>query len=141
MTNVMTEISIGELIDKITILDIKSARLDDPAQLANIRTELEVLRRTRDAHVTHSTDLDDMTAALKAVNEVLWDIKNGVRDHERRKVFDDRFIEQVRSVCIEKRQGLGTQATHQRANRLAHRLGIILFQVLNQQRTCVCGGD
>ena len=100
MTNVMTEISIGELIDKITILDIKSARLDDPAQLANIRTELEVLRRTRDAHVTHSTDLDDMTAALKVVNETLWDIENDVRDHERRKIFDDGFSEKTRSVYM-----------------------------------------
>ena len=101
MTTVTTEISIGELIDKITILDIKMARLDDPAQLANIRTELEALCRTRDAQVAHSPDLDHMTAALKAVNEVLWDIEDGVRDHERRNVFDDRFIEQVRSVYRE----------------------------------------
>ena len=101
MSTVTTELSIGELIDKITILDIKMARIDDPAQLANVGTELEALCRTREAHVTHSPDLDDMTAALKAVNEVLWDIENSVRDHERRNVFDDRFIEQVRSVYRE----------------------------------------
>ena len=101
MTTVTTEISIGELIDKITILDIKMARLDDPAQLTNVGTELEALCRTRDAQVAHSPDLEDMTAALKAVNEALWDIENSVRDHERRSVFDDQFIEQVRSVYRE----------------------------------------
>ena len=101
MTKVTTEISIGELIDKITILDIKMARIDDPALLTNIRTELQALLRTRDAHVAHSPEFEYMTAALKAVNEVIWDIENGVRDHERRKVFDDRFIEQARSVYRE----------------------------------------
>ncbi len=101
MTSVTAEISIGALIDKITILDIKMARLNDPAQLANVRAELDSLRQARDAHVVPSPDLDDLTAALKVVNEALWDIENGVRDHERRNVFDDRFIEQVRSVYRE----------------------------------------
>jgi hypothetical protein len=101
MTSVMTEISIGELIDKITILIIKMARLDDPEQLANVEAELIALRRARDEHVTPSNDLDDLTAELAVVNEELWDIENRVRSYERQNVFDDRFINQVRSIYRE----------------------------------------
>ena len=94
------EISAGELIDKITILEIKAGRLEDPAQLANVRTELESLVAARDAALTPSSELVELTALLKAVNERLWQIEDDIRDCERAKQFAARFVELARAVYM-----------------------------------------
>ena len=65
----------GELIDKITILEIKLARIEDPQKLKNIRYELETLAATRDRALPSSDKLAQLTSALKSVNETLWDIE------------------------------------------------------------------
>jgi post-segregation antitoxin (ccd killing protein) len=95
---VLVEIAPGELIDKITILEIKSERISDPAKLANVRVELDVLEAARDAAMPGSSALDELTAQLKAVNAALWDIEDGIRDCERAKEFGTQFIELARSV-------------------------------------------
>jgi post-segregation antitoxin (ccd killing protein) len=95
---VLVEIAPGELIDKITILEIKSERISDPAKLANVRVELDVLEAARDAAMPGSSALDELTAQLKAVNAALWDIEDGIRDCERAKEFGPQFIELARSV-------------------------------------------
>jgi hypothetical protein len=100
MKDILVPISPGELLDKITILRIKSARMTDAAKLANVRTELADLEKTwRDA--TGSTDLAEDERGLQAVNERLWVIEDDIRDKERAQAFDARFIELARSVYIE----------------------------------------
>ena len=92
------EISAGELIDKITILEIKADRLADPAKLANVRSELEIMVAARDAALTPSFELGELTAGLKAVNERLWQIEDDIRDCERAKEFEVPFVELARAV-------------------------------------------
>ena len=101
MKDILVPISPGELLDKITILRIKSARMTDATKLANVRAELEELEKTwRDA-VGAAADLSDDERALQAVNERLWAIEDDIRDKELAQAFDARFIELARSVYIE----------------------------------------
>ena len=98
MTELSTPISIGELIDKITILEIKSAQIKDPAKLANVRTELELLNATWAASPASKTDITAERAQLKAVNEALWKIEDDIRLKEKAQAFDAEFVELARSV-------------------------------------------
>ena len=98
--SIMTEIGSGELVDKITILEIKSDRMSDAEKLKNIRHELSVLSATRDAHLGGINGLDELTADLKAINEALWEIEDDIRACEARKDFGQRFIELARAVYI-----------------------------------------
>jgi len=96
------EVSYGELVDKITILEIKSERITDPGKLANISRELAALRAVWDA-VDAGAALSEVLAAraeLRRINEQLWDIEDAIRDHERTGTFDARFIELARSVYV-----------------------------------------
>ncbi|MBC8873218.1 MAG: hypothetical protein H8E44_27605 [Planctomycetes bacterium] len=95
---ILVEIAPGELIDKITILEIKTERIADPDKLNNVRVELEVLEKARDEAVEASPELGDLAARLRKVNEALWDIEDDIRDCERRQDFGPRFIELARSV-------------------------------------------
>lgn len=91
-------VSPGELLDKLTILEIKLDRIDDPAKLANIRREHELLSRLwRDAGVADEA-IDELRSQLRELNEGLWDIEDAIRDEERDKRFGDRFVELARSV-------------------------------------------
>ena len=92
------EVSVGELLDKITILQIKSERIPDEAKLVNIRKELDVLEGAWDASPLSDTDVTPEMAALKRVNEALWEIEDDIRQKEADKSFDDGFIELARSV-------------------------------------------
>ncbi len=92
------EVPPGELIDKITILEIKSARFTDPAKLRHVRAELAMLKAARDRAVTRSEDIFVIIAELKAVNEALWQIEDDLRLCERNKDFGPRFTELARSV-------------------------------------------
>jgi len=98
MQPIRVEIAPGELIDKITILEIKRERMQDAAKLRNVTTELEVLTKARDTSLAPSETLSQRAAELKAVNEALWLIEDEIRDCERRGDFGARFIELARSV-------------------------------------------
>lgn len=100
MTELSTPISIGELIDKITILEIKSAQIRDAGKLANVRTELDLLNATWAASPASKTDISAERAQLKAVNEALWDIEDRIRLKEKAQAFDAEFIELARAVYI-----------------------------------------
>jgi hypothetical protein len=100
MTELLVPISPGELIDKITILEIKSQRMRDPAKLANVRVELNLLMDTWRASPWSSSDIDGEWAGLRAVNERLWVIEDQIRDKERDAQFDREFIELARAVYI-----------------------------------------
>jgi len=91
-------ISPGELIDKITILQIKQERIADPAKLRHVEEELHALAAVRDEAIPPSAELDTLVAELKRVNEALWDIEDAIRDCERRQDFGPKFIELARSV-------------------------------------------
>jgi hypothetical protein len=95
---IKVEIAPGELIDKITILEIKTRRMSDPAKLANVKTELGILAATRDAAILPSPAMERLTRELTRVNEALWDIEDHIRDCERDKDFGQRFIELARAV-------------------------------------------
>lgn len=97
---ILAEISVGELIDKITILEIKRAHSAAGDKRRNIETELETLERSRDEHVPASNDLARLTAELRGVNEALWQIEDDIRELERAKDFGARFVELARSVYI-----------------------------------------
>lgn len=93
-------ISPGELIDKITILQIKSARMSDPAKVANVRTELALLEATWRSSAYSSSDIEAQWTALRGINEQLWDIEDRIRDKERARAFDQEFIELARAVYV-----------------------------------------
>ena len=100
MRELMVPISPGELVDKITILEIKSQRMSDATKLANVRTELKLLTATWRASEFASIDVDADWKALRAVNEQLWDIEDRIRDKERAAAFDAGFIELARAVYV-----------------------------------------
>jgi hypothetical protein len=91
-------ISWGELIDKITILEIKAVRLKSPAALANVNKELKLLVAKADAALQSSREMQDLKARLSKVNEALWEIEDKIRAKEARKEFDADFIALARSV-------------------------------------------
>jgi hypothetical protein len=93
----MVDLSAGELIDKITILEIKLAHIEDPAKRANVRHEHELLSATA-ATLPQSPQLTALTEALKEVNQALWRIEDDIRDKERAQSFDAEFIALARSV-------------------------------------------
>ena len=98
MQDILIPISPGELLDKITILRIKSARMKDAAKLANVRLELGLLEKTWREAVQGDVSADER--ALQNVNERLWDIEDRIRDKEAVQTFDRDFIELARSVYI-----------------------------------------
>ena len=100
MSLIQTPVSYGELIDKITILEIKSRRIADEAKLANVRNELDLLNATWANDAASQTDIDAERARLLAVNEALWDIEDRIRLKEKAQAFDQEFIELARSVYI-----------------------------------------
>jgi len=98
LDNILVPVSPGEVLDKITILEIKSERMTDPAKLANVRTELALLQETWAKAVQEDEVVRRLHDALKKINETLWVIEDDIRDKERVKEFDDRFIALARSV-------------------------------------------
>jgi hypothetical protein len=100
MAELLVPISPGELIDKITILEIKSQRMTDAAKLHNVRTELSLLTETWKASAYSATDISAEWAGLRDVNGKLWDIEDRIRDQERDGRFDADFIELARAVYV-----------------------------------------
>jgi hypothetical protein len=96
--SITVEIAPGELIDKITILEIKTERMSDQAKLANVRIELDTLAKSRDAAIGKSAEMDRLSAELKKINEELWVIEDDIRDCERAKDFGAKFVELARAV-------------------------------------------
>ena len=100
MKDILVPISPGELLDKITILRIKSARMNDETKLRNVRVELDALEKTwRESGAAIPAVAAD-EAALQKVNEELWDIEDRIRDKERAGEFDTVFIELARAVYV-----------------------------------------
>ena len=100
MDIIQVPVSPGEVLDKITILEIKSERMDDPVKVANVRRELELLLGTWQQSVEDDETIRRIHAELKSINEALWEIEDDIRDKELAKEFDARFIELARSVYV-----------------------------------------
>ena len=95
---IRVEIAPGELIDKITILEIKTQRITDPGKLGNVRHELLLLTAALDRAVPPSTELDELTTELRRINLALWEVEDALRACERAERFDAEFIRLARSV-------------------------------------------
>lgn len=91
-------VSWGELLDKITILDIKSDRIDDVAKRANVLRELTALTEVVSRHGALPDGAAGLIDELRAINAALWDIEDGIRDCERDRDFGARFVELARAV-------------------------------------------
>ena len=93
----LVPVSWGELLDKITILEIKQDRIADPEKVANVGRELAALRSVADG-TERPPAASDLVAQLRAVNEHLWDIEDSIRDCERRQDFGADFVDLARAV-------------------------------------------
>jgi hypothetical protein len=100
MNDILVPVSPGELLDKITILRIKVARIQDAAKLSNVRLELSLLEQTWRDSGCAALDVAADERALHDVNERLWDIEDRIRDKEARQTFDRDFIELARAVYV-----------------------------------------
>ena len=96
----LVPVSAGEVVDKITILEIKSEKISDKQKLKNIHTELTELHKIWDNQVSSDSTLAAMISELKKVNLLLWDIEDQIRIKESMKAFDQEFIELARSVYV-----------------------------------------
>ncbi|MBT8113667.1 MAG: hypothetical protein KJO47_08310 [Gammaproteobacteria bacterium] len=100
MENIKVPISPGELLDKITILEIKSENIEDKKKLANIETELKLLSQIW-GNTNPDSDLEALKQELKDNNKALWEIEDKIRIKESNKEFDHVFVELARSVYIQ----------------------------------------
>ena len=98
MDTILTPVSIGEHIDKITILEIKAERIDDAGKLANVRAELEGLQPLLASQVQRAPQLHELKQQLKAINLRMWEIQDALRECEAAQTFDDAFIQLARGV-------------------------------------------
>lgn len=109
MEQISIPVSPGELVDKITILEIKAERITDAEKLRNVRTELDLLVQ---AWETASVDADGilpLKEVLKGINQALWDIEDRIRVKESRQEFDQEFIDLARSVYVQNDQRAATK--------------------------------
>jgi len=97
---IKVELSYGEMLDKITILQIKSERMTDATKIANVTKELNLLNKLWKSDEKSSIDISEEIAGLKKINEALWEIEDDIRDKERAKEFDEKFIELARAVYV-----------------------------------------
>ena len=100
INKIFAEISAGELIDKITILEIKQEKIKDASKLQSIKTELTSLQQPLNEHITIDVEIKKLSDELKKINFKLWDIEDGKRNCEKEKNFGEKFIELARNVYL-----------------------------------------
>tara|TARA_B100000035_G_scaffold85899_1_gene72185 strand:+ start:280 stop:675 length:396 start_codon:yes stop_codon:yes gene_type:complete len=98
LDKILAEISAGELVDKITILEIKQVKISDTEKLNAINKELLSLNSTMKKFIPDHSKIKDLISELKEVNLKLWDIEEGKRKAEKNNNFDEKFIELARNV-------------------------------------------
>ena len=122
-TGIAIEVSPGELVDRITILEIKAERIADAIKVKNVLMELQRLRAARDGALPRSLDVEAVTTELRIVNERLWDCEDHIRACERAGEFGPRFVELARAIY---------RSNDERAalkGRINHLLGSTLVEV------------
>ena len=98
---IQIQVSAGELLDKITILEIKNERISDPKKLTNVRKELASLEAENPFDLNNWTELSALLEELRMVNSTLWDIEDQIRTCENISDFGDTFVQLARSVYIQ----------------------------------------
>ena len=101
MNKILVEVSVGELLDKISILEIKKEKIKDQSKLKFINEEFKLLKDQYDKNVKPDDKINKLFSALKEINNKLWNIEDKIRIKEKLKTFDNEFIEIARSVYIE----------------------------------------
>jgi len=100
MSDIRTPISPGELLDKLTILQIKCEQISDAQKLANVQVERALLQEVVDAHIPVREDVSALAVGLHDVNQELWQIEDDIRDCERLGDFGEKFISLARAVYV-----------------------------------------
>tara|TARA_Y100000590_G_scaffold399621_1_gene483065 strand:- start:236 stop:631 length:396 start_codon:yes stop_codon:yes gene_type:complete len=95
---ILVEISAGELIDKITILEIKKSKISNKEKLLEVEKELLILNKTIKENITGFSQISNLRDRLKEINLTLWDIENGKRKAERENNFNEEFVKLARNV-------------------------------------------
>ena len=95
---ILIDVSPGELIDKLTILEIKLENISDPHKLSNVRIEWASLKDSLSLTIPDTPEIAELTAQLKSVNLQLWKIEDDIRLHERMSDFGESFVSLARSV-------------------------------------------
>ena len=101
MSKILTEISAGELLDKLSILEIKLNKIKDPSFLQEVKKEYDILNKTKNDNINSSDKIDILYKNLKEINEKLWKIENEIRLCEKNSDFNDKFVQLARNVYIE----------------------------------------
>ncbi len=100
MNKILVEVSVGELLDKISILEIKKDKIKDPEKLEYIKDELSILREEFKNNIKSDSKIDKLYQSLKIINTRLWTIEDDKRKCEREKDFTENFIKLSRDVHI-----------------------------------------
>ena len=100
MRKILIEISAGELLDKLSILEIKLNKIKNPSLLQEIKKEYDTLNKTKNNNINSSNEIDILYKNLKEINEKLWKIENEKRLCEKNSDFNDKFIQLARDVYI-----------------------------------------
>ena len=96
--DILIPASAGELIDKITILEIKLKNIVDPVKNRNVAVELEALSKCFEENIIQSNEIEELKTNLKQVNKALWNIEDDIRKCEQAGEFGEKFVELARSV-------------------------------------------
>ena len=120
----------GELLDKMTILEIKSERLKDPAARANVAKELALLEAEVAGTLAGNAELQRLKAELRRVNETLWQVEDDIRAKEAQRTYDAAFVELARAVYLRNDERGALKKADQRPARLGAGRGKELQQVL-----------
>ncbi len=101
MSKILTEISAGELLDKLSILEIKLNKIKNPSFLQEVKREYDILNKTKNNNISSSDKIDILYKNLKKINEKLWKIENEIRLCEKNSDFNDKFVQLARNVYFE----------------------------------------
>ena len=98
MSKILTEISAGELLDKLSILEIKLNKIKNPALLQEIKNEYNIINEAKNKNINSSDEINVLYTDLKKINEQLWEIEDKIRLCEKNSDFKDKFIQLARDV-------------------------------------------
>ena len=101
MSKILTEISAGELLDKLSILEIKLNKIKNPALLKEIKKDYNIINEAKNKNINSSNEINVLYKDLKKINEQLWEIEDKIRLCEKNSDFKDKFIQLARDVYLE----------------------------------------
>ena len=100
MSKILTEVSTGELLDKLSILEIKLNKIKNPALLQEIKKDYNIINEAKNKNINSSNEINVLYTDLKKINEQLWEIEDKIRLCEKNSDFKDKFIQLARDVYL-----------------------------------------